>query len=1303
MTDTYDAPNPSSSSIFELTKSVFPGAVECAAPDSSRATSLLHNAGEAIFGGVANEVFAKGWCCFPQERDDRRLPSRVDGAALKWGRYIEQRPAARDIARWAHQAYGSNLAVILGPVSGNTFALDIDIMDPDLSLEVQELADSMLGRSRFRRQGRAPRMALFYRVEDAEDLPPNRSYKFLAADGAEVSEDGLEILGRGKTITLYGNHHKTGDYFKWSDAQPSAHGTELAPLVTVEQINAFIDAAQELRPFHSVGKRATALMEVGDGSLEVDTSRWIIPRDREGTIIENGLIVDGREGWLKSFTFDLVRYNHERLHTPTGIASAVEVALRVAQERLDLSKKPVGGTDIRSAVVDRIQRAVGMLHAGEITHLPTPRRDEDGKLRQTRKGVLKGSTWNPWFLPPADRRKPLDYSGMTVPDPQLAEARSLKTDRGDVAAKVERQVHDALDQFFDAVYTTETERPVAHVLKAPTGAGKTTRTISYIAHDPRTHTGCEIDDKGEGAGPILFLLPTYNNIDELRKRAETLNLDPDLDDDALALQAEELGVKSVDEALAEIDGLRDSAEAAGLRTMVYRGKIAAGCKIPEKVQALMDAGVATSGLCHARMPTATGEMEDHYCPHYATCPAIQQRSKIAESHIVFMPHAFLNLTIPEELKNVRAVIADERIFTMSVHTAQFETKSIQLPRDEPRLTKKERELGMSPIELLQERDAAVEIVEQAFARAQRPAELFHLYSETTGKVTRTGAQFVRSAARVCGSASSSNVAVYPGMLDAAFAEIVTRPAGKDVKSEYRFWKIIEQQIEAIADGTDRPQSDRVIQERLETDDRGREISHIRISWMTQPNWPAAPLLLLDASANERITKKVFPDREIAVHDIEADLNLRLVVIGDKRMANNGLVAGDKAGLEKRAICAQNIETVRAVENHISAIHANARVTHAMPKALRREYCWGYATPGNADYLHYGAERGLNFAERHGAALITGRMELPPHVYDGLAAALAYGDDEPCELLDPRGNGLDADDKPLLPRVGDVRLAMRDGSDVSIETAANPAGWLRIVQEQFREEPIRQAIGRLRPVYREDTPVAYVMSQCIPDGLIVDELVSASDMIPEYAELLDASRSMYGVLDYHLAYQHRPDLATLEGFCRQFAALPAELKAGYDAVGYQRDCGDRYHAGVPVHWRSDACELVQGLVAHTGHEVESIRVVRTSTNDPVVPAAERPVDEIETEIGPLEQRIEHEWTDRNRAMERMIEAHAADTNQPPYILGKGRYPIGTGEDLSKIKLTLTGLAMTRRLENVENEAQVAETASIAEIDVMDITI
>src|SRR5690606_11389206 len=113
-----------------------------------------------------------------------------------------------------------------------------------------------------------------------------------------------------------------------------------------------------------------------------------------------------------------------------------------------------------------------------------------------------------------------------------------------------------------------------HVLKAPTGAGKTTRTMRYIAGDSRTFDGGGLTPPAdeEGVGPVLFLLPTYNNIKELRARAEAMNLDPEASDEDLVAGAELRGIMTAQQAEKEIALLREEAENGGLETMVYKGK-----------------------------------------------------------------------------------------------------------------------------------------------------------------------------------------------------------------------------------------------------------------------------------------------------------------------------------------------------------------------------------------------------------------------------------------------------------------------------------------------------------------------------------------------------------------------------------------------------------------------------------------------------------------------------------------------------------------------------------------------------------
>ena len=74
-----------------------------------------------------------------------------------------------------------------------------------------------------------------------------------------------------------------------------------------------------------------------------------------------------------------------------------------------------------------------------------------------------------------------------------------------------------------------------------------------------------------------------------------------------------------------------------------------------------------------------GETEEIFCPHYHNCEAIRQRDIIQEHDLIFTPHPFMHLSIPEPLTHVRAVIADERIHHLFLHTAEFPLHNLTLP------------------------------------------------------------------------------------------------------------------------------------------------------------------------------------------------------------------------------------------------------------------------------------------------------------------------------------------------------------------------------------------------------------------------------------------------------------------------------------------------------------------------------------------------------------------------------------------------------------------------------------------------
>jgi hypothetical protein len=1236
-------------------------------------TNLSYGPSEALFGSVCNNVLANGWTMFPQERVGRRLPSRIDGETLKWGEWIEKMPTAETVRRWGEQARMANGAVILGPPSNNTWVIDIDVMDPHLSISVQEIADEVFGRTRFRRQGQAPKMALFYRAETEDQLPPYRRFQFLNENGSGASDDAIEILGRGRAITVVGYHHKTSEYFKWAGRSPMTHRSDVVPVATLEQLETFIDRIQKLRAFAGSIKKPGARIIDGSGEIE-SLDGWNIPPTRTGGIVvDGGLIANGREGWLKDLCFDFVRYNPERCNESP--ATALEVLVRYAASKLEM-KRPIGGKDLRSATDERLARAINMLRAGEIEKFPTLKRTAEGRIARTQRGVIETKA-DPalWHLPTADKRRALDIDSTTKPDADKAAERALRTDRSHVDALVAAKVDQAFGAFFDEAYDPTPHAKTVHVLRAPTGGGKTTRAIRYIALDERTKDAGFVNPGGSQPGPILFLLPTYNNISEVRQRADVLNLDPNLSDEDLAAAALDAGLVSEEAQAEEIERLRGRAENAGLRTLVYKGKIPAGCKIPDRVQALMDAGISTSGLCHARVfNKSSQQFEDEFCPHYSTCPAVAQKALVAEQHIVFLPHAFLNLTIPEELKNARAVIADERIFTLSVHTSMFQAKHLDTDRREPRLTKKERELGVTEIQLQQERRRAGTIVLDAFKEGRDPAATLAAYVDNSGAEPVTGLTLVKSAARVCGSASSTNVAVHPSMSDAVFRDIVTMPTGEEVGLEYRFWRIVEARIEKLLAGENRRADDPCVQLRMQAMDDGTVLPMVRISWMSEPNWPSAPLLLLDASANERIVGRVFPDRKVVEHNIDVDLNLRVVLVGDRRWSTSSLVPRQKASFTERAEAARNMDLMRKVETSLAlGRHADGRMLTSMAKSARALHGKDYLPPTNCDYLHYGAERGLNFAETHTAALVVGRMELPTWVLDGQAAALA-GDDPDFVLLDPLGTGLDAEGNQLKPTTGTLAIPMRDGRDVEMTTAMAPEGsWQRIVQIQHREESLRQTIGRLRPVYRTDTPTAYVMSQVLPEGLIVDDIVSALDLVPSHWPLLEAARSSGSFIALNPAVSLRPDLLTQETFIALQSALPDELRANYHSVRYVTSNGPRF-AGVPVSIDNPVAHLVTELAAIGTPAIEEPLILTLAANARVAPAAERPLDAVETELGDRDARRHAETAARAQAVAWLDKRHAVTPTESPYLAGAGMYRAGVDGKGAAVLMTLTALAL-----------------------------
>lgn len=1128
---------------------------------------------EAVFGAVAHAMVAAGWSVFPQEVDGNRRPGTVNNEMIKWSEKYQlavRRPEPDVLDLWAAQCSTLNVAVVLGPASGHAFVIDIDVVEAELSAQVVDLAERILGHTPLQRVGRWPKMALVYRHAPDDEVAGRRP-KFVhvdSPDNPDRSEQGIEIITAGMAMTFFGKHHKTGRYFRWLEGTPERLGPDHAPVVTSSQVNEFLDAVDSIRPFHrNAAAERTVVQWEWDEKAKVHVPR-VRPSGGASDWIEdeNGTVVDGREAYLTRLAFRIVLANG---NIALGGEQGEDKLVEVVHEQFMATAETTGrwkGASLLREVRSKVRRAIARIKDG--TFQPrAPERDERGNYvvpagirshvpPQPRYGKVDSLDFLPPFFdpeaPPSVRqRNPLPGQ---LHDPQEgeAQARALEPDRTRIAGEVQEALQGAFSAFWDEVYDTDRTDTRIHILKAPTGAGKTSRGISFIADDPRTKDDYTVrgpngEIVSEGRCPIVFLLPTYANIEELRDRAQVLNLDGGLSDEDLRAQAEDRGLMHEDDLPARLAELRRDARNAGLRTMIYQGKLKAGCQMADKVSIAMAAGIGTSSLCKAEVPTKEKDgrgkpvMETRYCKFYNTCPAIQQKKEIEKSHVVFMPHAFLQLNIPEELKNVRAVVADERIHHLFLHTTEFDLDIFTSPRKPPKLRKREKEDGVDPGEFEVDRQEAARTVRAALLKRECPAEAMAQDRTLTPQGEYVSLKRIDSALRVCGASIARDGNVTPDISLEELQEICSRPTGQQVREELRFWKIMEERVSArikevteaelAAQGGSEPlprrtKGDREMRIQYVEDEYpdGEPKGKIRISWRETPNWVERPLLLLDASAAPDMISKIWDGKEVVTHDVPAALNVRVVSVADRTYSNSLVVASPKSSAKEKAESARILANVRRAISTISAMYGWSRVVAGASILVRRAVNTSWEGPSNVDWCHYGAMRGLDFAKHHAAAISVGRMELPVRTLDGLVAALTYDDDVPEQPFDTFGTGLSRDNLPLRMPVGVQRVRLRSGHDVSVPVPMFPGKWGRMIQKQYREEELLQFLGRLRPVYREgEAPVWFSLSSVIPEEIVVDDIIRIEDLVTGDCKVWDAMRRCGGVVEPRLAAAACDDL------------------------------------------------------------------------------------------------------------------------------------------------------------------------------------
>ena len=152
-----------------------------------------------------------------------------------------------------------------GILTGNTPAIDIDVLNSDVADELQQIAERMIGTSAVR-TGQAPKRAMLFRTDEPFD---KISTPIFTSPGGRTHK--VEILGLGQQIVVHGIHPVTHSPYTWQGGEP---GPELKrdalPKISVEQANEFIVAATQCMSGHGWSPKKKPNGDAG--------SSWNAPR-----------------------------------------------------------------------------------------------------------------------------------------------------------------------------------------------------------------------------------------------------------------------------------------------------------------------------------------------------------------------------------------------------------------------------------------------------------------------------------------------------------------------------------------------------------------------------------------------------------------------------------------------------------------------------------------------------------------------------------------------------------------------------------------------------------------------------------------------------------------------------------------------------------------------------------------------------------------------------------------------------------------------------------------------------------------
>src|SRR5690606_17571233 len=143
-----------------------------------------------------------------------------------WTRHAERPTTEHELGVWSTWS-DAGVGVACGPV----VAVDIDIAEAELALELERLARARLGDTPALRIGRAPKRLLVHRA---------------TAPFAGIRRAPIEVLGLGQQFVAHAIHPDTGRPYEWPEETLGDLDIGDLPAVDEAMVRAFLDEALAL-------------------------------------------------------------------------------------------------------------------------------------------------------------------------------------------------------------------------------------------------------------------------------------------------------------------------------------------------------------------------------------------------------------------------------------------------------------------------------------------------------------------------------------------------------------------------------------------------------------------------------------------------------------------------------------------------------------------------------------------------------------------------------------------------------------------------------------------------------------------------------------------------------------------------------------------------------------------------------------------------------------------------------------------------------------------------------------------------